>query len=318
MGGNPGCVGSLKWTNSYSHVSIDIHSDIGGVGVDVASDGMNEAGLTVSAQTHREAVYQDPLENGRPASGGNVCWADAVPWILGSFSTVEDLSAALKTVSVVGPRAAFPISKGEYLHWSVDDAHGGHIVVEYVDGQLQLHNNTVGTFTNDPEYGWHLRNLNNYANLNPQWPTGDEQIGVVTEIGVVPKIVGHGLNLLGVPGDYSPPSRFVKLFYLRQFAMLNNQVTDVNQSIALVTGILNTVFIPKGVVADDPAGGDRSLEFTQYSIIKIPQQRKLLFKTYDNQQWRLLNLDHMNLNESAYMPLSDGTMGIQDVSANFP
>jgi choloylglycine hydrolase len=128
------------------------------------------------------------------------------------------------------------------VHWSVDDAHGQHIVIEYINGQLQLHNNTVGTFTNDPEYSWHLRNLNQFVNLSPQWPTGGANIGVQTEIGIVPTPIGHGFNLLGMPSDYSPASRFVKLFYLRQYAMLNNPVQDINSSIAMVSGEDGSLF----------------------------------------------------------------------------
>jgi penicillin V acylase-like amidase (Ntn superfamily) len=80
-------------------------------------------------------------------------------------------------------------------------------------------------------------------------------------------------------------------------------------------GILNTVFITKGVVAS--ASSDSGLEFTQYTVLKLPQKRQFYFKDYENTQWRMLDLKNMNMNASAYLPLADGTMGVKDVSADF-
>jgi choloylglycine hydrolase len=91
----------------------------------------------------------------------------------------------------------------------------GHVVVESIGGALRVHVNSVGVATNDPPYDWHETNLNNYANLSPRWPTATD-IEVETEVGTVPQAGGHGYNLLGIPGDYSPSARFVRLFFLKQ------------------------------------------------------------------------------------------------------
>ena len=81
------------------------------------------------------------------------------------------------------------------------------------------------------------------------------------------------------------------------------------------TGVLNTVFITKGVVAS--AASDIGLEFTQYTVLKLPQKLQFYFKDYENTQWRKLDLKNMDMNASASLPLSDGTMGVRDVSADF-
>ena len=59
---------------------------------------------------------------------------------------------------------------------------------------------------------WHLRNLDNYVGLSAQWPSGGDGISVKTQVGMHPSANFHGLNLLGLPGDYSPASRFVRVF----------------------------------------------------------------------------------------------------------
>ena len=112
--------------------------------------GMNEEGLSINEHTLDLAVYQQP-QAGVPT----LCSSDLESWALGLHATVAEVSAALKTVRVVG---------GGGGQWGIQDAQGQSIVVEFVKGELRLHNNTaVGMMTNDPTYDWHLQNLNNFV-----------------------------------------------------------------------------------------------------------------------------------------------------------
>ena len=45
------------------------------------------------------------------------------------------------------------------------DRSGDGMVVEYVGGQLQIHDNVAHVLTNSPTYEWHLLNARNYLNL---------------------------------------------------------------------------------------------------------------------------------------------------------
>eukprot|EP00040_Diaphanoeca_grandis_P014516 m.73715 g.73715 ORF g.73715 m.73715 type:complete len:393 (-) comp24588_c1_seq1:214-1392(-) len=310
------CADTNVFVAKYGYVSIDSNST---GSLHVTTEGMNANGLTVSAHTLAQSVYQIPT-SGNSTTGSNVCWIDFTNWVLGGFSSVAALCAALKNtdspVRVVGARLPAPPS--DLLHWAVDDAVGDHVVIEYLDGQLFIHNNTVGTMTNDPDYGWHLRNLNNFANVSPNWPAGGVEIGVETELGVLPNVVGHGFNLLGLPGDTSPPSRFIRLFYLKAYAVLNNKPKTVNETIALTSGILNTVFLPKGTVAKKTNVDALNYEFTQFSVLKLPQQRKFYFKDYDNTQWRMVRVDDVVAKANRKgIPLSPpNDLGIRDVTSD--
>jgi choloylglycine hydrolase len=310
MGGLTLCPHSASWENAFGFLSIDV--DLLNASDVTQTEGMNEKGLTISCQTHREAVYPSAPGTGSKA----ICFADFAGWVLGNFATVADLKTALTTdFDIVGPDKLLPVSSSLFLHWAVDDAVGGHIVVEVIEGVLRIHNNTVGTMTNDPEYSWHLRNLNNFASLSPRWPTGGKGISVETEVGTVPQAVGHGLNLFGLPADFSPPSRFVKLFFLRQYAMLNKPPTNLNETIALATGILNSVFINLGTVAHET--DELSYEYTQWSVLKLPQRKEFLLKDYNNQQWRRLRLDAIDFNKGAAefsMLVKEGTLGVLDIT----
>jgi len=187
-------------------------------------------------------------------------------------------------------------------------------VIEYLDGVLHVHNNSVGVLTNDPDFSWHLRNLNNYVGLDTNWPI--QPFHAQTDVGVVPRSVGHGFNLHGIPGDTSPPGRFVKLFYLKEYARMGVPARSLDEGVVMVSGLLNSVMITKGTVAKDTdvTPKETTFEFTQYSVLKVPQQRKLYFKTYKNTQWKLVHLDKLDLAKPASMPLDDGSLGVRDVS----
>ena len=246
----------------------------------VSTDGMNEAGLTVSMQVFMQSVYMQPSPEASDTK--NVCFAAITDWILGTFDSVKSLRKALKHTKIVGPKQGLvenpDLAVYAGLHWSIDDA-SEHIVLEVLDGVIKMHNNTVGVMTNQPDFTWHLRNLNNFVNLRSDWPPSNPDIQVQTdEVGLVPDTkVGHGFNLLGIPGDYSPPSRFVRLFYLRQYAMLRFPPKKRKDSIALATGLLNNVFINKGT-APDPTPGEG--EYTQYTVLKIPGARLFFYKDF--------------------------------------
>lgn len=323
MGGNSGSSllcpeKSAKWTNWHAFVSIDV--------LGISTEGMNDAGLTVSVQTFNEASYQQLPSDGSNSTGSPalVCVNNGASWMLGNFQNVSALAQALHDPSamlMVGLKAgllAKAVGGLAQVHWAVDDASGGHIVVEYVAGQLRVHDNSgVGTVTNDPPFDWHLRNLNNYVNLSPTWPgMNNAAVQVPSEVGVLPATKSHGVNLLGLPGDYTPSARFVKLFYLRQYAALQQPPRDLEGGVTLATRLLDTVMIPKGVLATggtDPTG----YEFTQWSVLKIPGKRQLFVKDYANSQWRKLDLTRMNMGVAASMPVVDGSSGVKDESSRF-
>jgi len=372
------CEDSSIWNSKYSFVSVDVRIDLesddivlsgmmdkfnitsdGSETDDVlefSTDGMNEAGLSVSSLMFHKSTYQTPppvkalpdvtitpksslrkpiaksdvttnISVSSSPSLTKVCWLDLSNWILGNFENVTDLKDILlksdqETIYTIGP--VNPMFNFFNLHWRVDDPEGKSIVIEYVDGKLSIHNNTVGVATNDPPFDWHLRNLGNYVNLrptsdiDPKTDTGFVQVD--SDIGLVPSQPGSGSNTIGIPGDYTSAGRFVKMFYLTQFAIFNEPIKTVEDAIQLVSGLLESVFIPKGVVATkggDPSNSHFGHELTQYTVMKVPQKRTFYYKDYYNNQWRKLDLSLMDLTKPAYRLLADGNLNIKDETEAF-
>eukprot|EP00656_Telonema_subtile_P046205 TRINITY_DN5256_c0_g1_i5.p1 TRINITY_DN5256_c0_g1~~TRINITY_DN5256_c0_g1_i5.p1 ORF type:complete len:155 (-),score=31.66 TRINITY_DN5256_c0_g1_i5:25-489(-) len=134
-----------------------------------------------------------------------------------------------------------------------------------------------------------------------------------TEVGMVPSVMGHGLNLLGLPGDLSPPSRFIRAFYMKEYSLIANPPKNVSDSIIIATGILNAMHINKGLNAR--ASGEE-WEFTQFATLKVPAQRKFYFRTYENMQWRMLDLSTLDLSEHRVLKMSRGVVA-RDANHDF-
>jgi len=288
----------------------------------VALEGINEVGFTASALALEESVYEDEheaeggLDEGKPA----VSYSDVVRQLLMHCDSVEAALAFLASVRVVRDAAGIlkPLLAKEGLHWALADASGRSVVVEYLEGQRVVSENAPRVMTNDPNLQWQWRNLNTYVSLSPHFPTQNDFLQVELDHGMgrVPRAVGHGWNLHGLPGDSSPPSRFARLFYLRGYALRASAPSDESDAVVLGTALLNNVFIPFGTVAPNPApapGVDRP-EFTPYGVIKSPAEKKLLVRGYRNTQWRQIDLNKLDLTKAQTWPLEDGSLGIADIT----
>eukprot|EP00494_Astrolonche_serrata_P024188 UN24446 len=170
---------------------------------------MNTYGLTISAQTLSISKYAD--RTGKDTEH-QICLNMFIPWVLGNFKNVAEFQEGFEDYDIVGPNKY--LSPTQKLHWSITDTTGKTVVLEYINGEKVWHDNMVGVMTNDPDFQFHQKNLNTYVNVNQYQPTVDAKMMVETDVGAVPQPLGVGWGLSGLPGDTSPPSRFVKTFYL--------------------------------------------------------------------------------------------------------
>ena len=143
-------------------------------------------------------------------------------------------------------------------------------VVEFINGEVSIYENLNGVLTNSAELLWHLSNLRNYVNLSPYMKE--------TEInGITYKGIGFGSGYVGIPGDGSPPSRFVRISFLREFS---DPVETEEEGVMLTRHLLNTVDIPAGVSKREESSTE-AFESTQWVTIKDNKNLKLYFRTYD-------------------------------------
>ena len=76
--------------------------------------------------------------------------------------------------------------------------------------------------------------------------------------------------------------------------------------------MLNNVFIPFGVVAEDPRVYGDGPEFTDYGVLKSPSEKLMLIRGYRNTQWRQIDLKKLDFTKPHYWVMEDGTLGITE------
>ncbi|MDP2913348.1 MAG: linear amide C-N hydrolase [Candidatus Omnitrophota bacterium] len=144
-----------------------------------------------------------------------------------------------------------------------------------------MYDNPVGVATNSPPFGWHLANLRNYVNLTnvnvDSLKLGDY---VVTSI-------GQGSGLHGLPGDYTPPSRFIRATAMVYAAQ---PVADAVEGANLVFHILNTVDIPMGASVSKSADGSKYYDHTTWTTGHDVTNKIFYFRTYGNLTIRKIDM----------------------------
>jgi choloylglycine hydrolase len=276
INGKPG----LNWKAIYGYVYLD------GEGQDFAVDGMNEAGLSFEAlYLPGETQYQS-IPQGK--ENFSLPYINIGDWILSNFKTIDEVKNALSKIYVVSQLlpgmgdVVFP------LHFSVFDETGKGIVIEYVNGNLSLNDN-IGVMTNSPIYAWHVTDLTNYINLSPYNPRP------VVVNGVSYTATGQGAGAMGLPGDTSPTSRFVRIAFLTVNAYQANNAADL---LNLAEHTINDVDIATGV-SRSLTNGKESSDYTQWVVFKDLTNKQFYYRTYSNMTLHLVDMKKLDFSPTA-------------------
>lgn len=229
-------------------------------------EGQNSAGLAMSGNflpgyTEYQTVTAKDLDY--------VSILDFGTLALGMFANIAELKKELPRYKVWYDASLPSGPTPPWLHFVFTDRSGASIIIEFVKGQMRIHDNVANVLTNAPTYDWHITNARNYLSLSNFAPSSVIVNGQnVTEL-------GQGGGLVGLPADYTPASRFIRAAYLRQ---LSTQPSSRAEGVQLIGHILNNVDIPVGVAASKD-GAKVVSDYTQWVVIK----------DLSNQQWHVSN-----------------------------
>lgn len=267
-------VKGVSWSNQYGFLGVNAYNL-----KNCYVEGFNEKGLAFDALMFTGAKYQ-AAEPGKFVTISNLG-----SWIMGNFATVEEVKEALAKINVVGTSLK-ESGGGLYMHIAVHEASGKNLVVEFIDGQVKVYDNPLGVMTNRPDFDWQINNLRNYINLEAD----DRKERMLNGLKLEPTGVGSGL--LGLPGDWTPPSRFVRLAYSLDAAL---PAKDASGAVNLAEHLLNIVDIPKGVIKENPAFLVHLEGYAQWVVIKDLTNLILYYKTYENTAWKKVDLKKFSL-----------------------
>lgn len=275
----------LKWKVKHGFVGMNQT-----MAKTLVNDGMNEKGLVVGCLYLPGFAQYEPLQN---ASLDRTlgCW-ELPTFLLSTCSTVKEVKASMASVLVA--QQPMPQLKGFFLpvHYHVSDATGESIVIEYVAGRRKIYDNPLGILTNSPPFDWQLENLSTYINLSAV-----NAPPLQLKEGYRVQFAGQGSGLLGLPGDYSPRSRFVRAALFSSFAATPKTALH---AVRLGFHLLNTFDIPEGLVRGSdqelPAGSD-PLETTQWVIVHDQKNRKTYFRSYESLAIQMIDLKRIDFSE---------------------
>lgn len=280
----------LKWKAKYASVGMN------GAGLPDLFDGFNEKGLAAG-------MFYFPTSSGYIAYTPEVAdktiaqW-EVISYILENYASVEEVKEKIGEV-VVASSVFSQWGFAPEAHYVVHDATGNSAVIEYVGGKLNVYENPLGVITNSPGFDFHMNNIRQYVNFSM---TGKPAIKLGS-VEIVP--TGQGTGMLGMPGDFTPPSRFVRAAAFSQSVF---QPKNEQDAVLEVFKILNNFDIPKGSARDGTkdANGNIQADYTLWTGASDLKSLRYLFRTYDNSQIRSVDLMKMDVdgNDIVLMPIA--------------
>ncbi len=291
----------LTWKGRHGFVGVDVLKK------DYVLDGLNENGLSVNLFYH--PGYADHPEVNPANLEKSIGPLDVPQYLLSTCANIAEVREAMSNVTVVAvlePSIGIPAP----THLIVTDPSGEAVVIEYLNKQMQIQDAPLGVITNAPSYDWHTTNLRNYLNLSPVALPAKH----LAEMDFAP--LGGGSGLIGLPGDFTPPSRFVRAVAFSKTA----RPTDTGaETMYEAFRILDNFNVPLGASeggGTDATAGMRSstLWTTAYDTRNLVMQ----YHTMHNRRVRqveLKGIDFANLEDVVRQPLDEEkAQDIKDVT----
>lgn len=228
-------------------------------------DAVNEKGLCIAGLNFvGNAVYRKPCKNLL-----NIAQFELIPWLLGKCCSVKEARELLKDINLTDTSFAENMPVGQ-LHWMAADR-SECIVIESMEDGMHIYENPVGVLTNNPPFPMQMFALNNYRNLSVNTPNSTFPGDIALEA------YSRGMGALGLPGDLSSQSRFVRAAFVRGASCSES---GEKESVSQFFHILGSVEQQRGCCRL----GDGKNEFTIYSSCCSADKGIYYYKSYENSQ----------------------------------
>ena len=217
----------------FNHVDdIKSHYAMIGMGITLGNlpqyfEGMNEKGLAMAGLNFvGNAYYNDEIVPGKT----NLAQFELIPYVLASCESVKEVKKLITTLNLTSESLSKEMPTAQ-LHWMIADK-SECIVMEATKTGIHLYENKVGVLTNNPPFDYQLFNLNNYMSLSISQPANnfDKNLSLST--------YSRGMGAMGLPGDLSSMSRFVKVAFTRNNSKTrNSKYAEVSQFFHILTSV---------------------------------------------------------------------------------
>lgn len=243
-------------------------------------DAINEAGLCVAGLNFVGNAVYHPAADGKE----NIAQFELIPWLLGRCANLAEARALLENANLLNLPFSpqYPLAA---LHWMIADRTGCITLESTADG-LHVYDNPAGVLANNPPFPLQMFNLNNYMNLSPRQP--ENQFAPELPLATY----SRGMGGLGLPGDLSSQSRFVRAAFVRNNA---RSAEDETSSVSQLFHILGSVEQQKGCCEVAPG----KYEYTIYTSCCNADKGIYYYTTYDQHQISAVDMHRENLDGNA-------------------
>ena len=274
----PSGMDGVRFKSKYGFVGLAVEQK------EFMVEGINEKGLSAGLfYFPNYGKYQpfDPMEKDKSLADFQV-----VSYVLAKCSSINDVKRELEKVRIINidPRSST-------VHWRFTEPSGRQVVLEIVDEVMHFYENPLGVLTNSPGIEWHWTNLNNYINLQPG-NAPEHSFGPLAM-----KSFGHGSGMLGLPGDFTPPSRFVRAAF---FQLTAPQQPNAEGCVFQAFHLLNNFDIPAGT---ELPMGKASVDLpsaTQFTVATDTGNRMIYYRTMYNSTIRCIDLKAIDFSQVKY------------------
>lgn len=232
-------------------------------GYPLYAEAVNESGVYMAGLNFPGNAYYPPEGDAKEA----LAPYELIPYLLGTCKTAAEAAEQMERIPLLGVpfRPNMPLAP---LHWHIADKHGAFVAEPMADG-VKVYPDPVGVLTNNPTFPFHLTNLTQYRGLSAAQP--DNSLDPALEL----PTFGQGMGAIGLPGDWSPASRYVRTAFCKRNSVCED---SEESSISQFFHLLDTVAMPRGSVRT-PEG---NCDITRYSCCINTDTGTYYYKTYDN------------------------------------
>ena len=274
----PSGLDGIKFNTKYGFVGLAVEQK------EFMVEGINEKGLSAGLFYFPHYGKYQPFEESQKDK--SLADFQVVSYVLAECSNIDEVKEALQNVRIIhiDPRSST-------VHWRFTEPSGRQIVLEIVNEVMHFYENPLGVLTNSPGIEWHWTNLNNYINLQPgnapEHPFGPLEM----------QSIGHGSGLLGLPGDFTPPSRFVRAAF---FQLTAAQQATAEESTVQAFHLLNNFDIPVGAELPLGKAPENMPSATQFTVVSDTHNRIIYYRTMYNSNIRCIDLKTIDFEKIKY------------------
>ncbi len=252
-------------------------------------DGINEKGLGMAGLNFVGNARYNKAVQGKD----NIAQFEFIPWILSQCASVKEARELLGRINLTNTpySAQLPVAQ---LHWIISDRDSA-ITVEAVDKGLMIYDNPAGVLTNNPPFDEQMFMLNNYMHLSPKQPKN------LFSAGLPLSTYSRGMGALGLPGDLSSQSRFVRVAFTKMNSISGDSESE---SVSQFFHILGSVDQQRGCCEVD----EGKYEITLYTSCCNADKGIYYYTTYENHQITAVDMHKENLDGDSivHYPLIKG------------